>query len=721
VELDEPTTEVELAEDRADRDEGAAQRLRSLGYIDGPGDSIGPSARAASPPKESLAKLSRKAPDSGALSELDYRNAQNLNQRANEALDYLGPQSDDVAPLRASRIDRGQAARGASSIAEPSMRARQKFAASSAGLEEVRQLHDQSEAHVMGKRVASGAVLPESRDLLESKHEANAPGRVRGPAPLTPAQRFRRERRQLEKLAFQPSSGYWANTYVPGDPVLRWLESRLEERDRASLQAFAHRPLLLEGASRQTSQPFDPPGNAALAVFVQADRRGLEHEERMLVQVGLQGAHRRSGLRPAMSVGVVLDARGALSGEDGASVRALLQALLAASDVGDRFSLTVAGRPGGQHVGPDEFRHGPLTLAMSQLFEPSARSHTSARSLRLVEALEQTTRALQQGDDPEAPLGSSMVLLVTSQPLGGHTDELVRLAHQSAVAGIPVSVVAVGGGADLDEIERVSLAGQGNRRLLPGAAEAKGVVDRELSALSRVIARALRLNIRLAPGVSLVEVIGADRLDAAGAQRVRNAEQSIDSRLSRNLGIERDRGEDEDGIQIVIPTFHSGDAHAVLLDVVAKGPGPIADVTIRYKDLVYLRNSVARSNLTLARDAAPPGPLELNVVKNYLAVRLASDLKQAGRSLLEGGDAETIAMVRDFRALLDSLRAETPSFRNDPELATDSAMLGEYLALLETGVLDDAEPRRYLADSLQLSGYFKTVPRSTSVARTARR
>jgi len=441
----------------------------------------------------------------------------------------------------------------------------------------------------------------------------------------------------------------------------------------------------------------------------------------MLVQVGLQGAHRRGGLRPAMSVGIVLDARGALTSEDGASMRALLEAFLQAKDVGDRFGLTVAGRPSDQLVGPDDFRHGPLSLVLGQLFESGADIQRTQSTLGLVAAMEQTTRALQSGDDPEAPLGSSMVLLVTSQPLGPQTDGLVGVAHGSAVAGVPVSVVAVGARVDLDEVERVALAGQGHRRLLHRAAEAEGVVDRELSALSRVIARALRLNIRLAPGVKLVEVVGADRLDAGSAQRVRAAEQSIDRRLSRNLGIERDRGEDEDGIQIVIPTFHSGDAHAVLLDVVASGPGPIADVTVRYKDLVYLRNSVARSNLTLARDAAPPGPLELNVVKNYLAARLASDLKQAGRSLLEGGDAETIAMVRDLRALLDSLRAETPSFRNDPELATDSAMLGEYLALLETGVLDDAEPRRYLADSLQLSGYFKTVPRSTSVVRTARR
>ncbi len=490
---------------------------------------------------------------------------------------------------------------------------------------------------------------------------------------------------------------------------MRWLESRLEKRDRGAVQAFSRQPLRLEEAVHQTPQPFDPPSSAAISVFVQADRRGLEREERMLVQVGLQGAPRSSGLRPAMNVGIVLDLRGGVTTEDLSSMRALADAFLESKDLGDRFSLTLAGQPGGRVVGPKEFRHGPITVAMTSLLVPGG-SRSAGEVLGLAAALQQTADALRRSDDPAAPLGSSMVLLVTSQPIGPSTDALAAMAHRNAVDGVPTSVVGIGNGVDLAELERITLAGQGNRRLMQTPADAKGVVDRELSALSRVIARALRLRIRLAPGVRLVEVIGSEQLDAAGAEEVRESERSIDLRLSRNLGIEADRGEDEEGIQIVIPTFQSGDSHAVLLDVVAAAPGPIADVTVRYKDLVYLRNSVARANLTLGLGAASPGPLERNVVKNYLAVRLSETLKQAGRSLLAGGDAEAIASVRAFRALLDDMQQE-PGFLNDTDLAGDSRTLGEYLAVLETPALEQEEPRRYLADSLQLSGYFKTLRR----------
>jgi hypothetical protein len=705
-------------------DEDSATSLRSLGYAS---DVAQKAAARPSAPAEAEAEPPRKAPDTGALSELAYRSAQNSSQQANEALDYLGLQDADglvanqtPAPSHSDFVERRAKDELLASINTAGEGGAEIMGADN---QQAGRHRTQPTSRSAGKKLAGSGVFAGGH--IESKQKNRDVGERAGDREsstlaLTPAQRFERERQSLDGLAFQSSSGYWANNYVPGDPVLRWLESRLEERDPTALQAFARKPLLLEAASRQTSQPFDAPGNAALSVFVQSDRRGLEREERMLVQVGLQGANRRGGLRPAMTVGVVLDARGSLTPDAGASMRALLEALLAAKDVGDRFSLTLAGRPGGKLVGADDFRHGPLSLAMGRLFG-TAVMERRAPTLTINEAMEQTAAALARGDDPDAPLGSSMLVLVTSQPLGPYTDALVAAAHRSAVAGVPVSVVAVGDGVDLDEIERVALAGQGNRRLLERAADAEDVVDRELSALSRVIARALRLNIRLAPGVKLIEVVGTDRLDAAGAQQVRRAEQSIDRRLSSSMGIAKDRGQDEDGIQIVIPTFHSGDSHAVLLDVVASGPGPIADVTVRYKDLVYLRNSVARTNLSLARSSQPAGPLERNVVKNYLAVRLAGALKQAGRSLLEGGDQETIASVRDFRRLLESLRGEVPGFRNDSELRADSAMLGEYLALLETDVLDRDEPRRHLADSLQLSGYFKTVPRSAPVVRSAKK
>jgi hypothetical protein len=193
---------------------------------------------------------------------------------------------------------------------------------------------------------------------------------------------------------------------------------------------------------------------------------------------------------------------------------------------------------------------------------------------------------------------------------------------------------------------------------------------------------------------------------------VREAEQSIDLRMASELGIEADRGEDEDGIQIVIPSFYAGGSHAILLDVVAPEAGPIADVTLRYKDLIYQRNGVVRANLNLGSEARTVGALERNVLKNVLTVRLSSALKNAGRALKEGRIDDSVRVLDEQRSSLIQVRASQPAFQNDSELAADLELLDEYLSLLNSEAVGPEGTRRYIANSLQLSGYFKTLPRT---------
>ena len=173
--------------------------------------------------------------------------------------------------------------------------------------------------------------------------------------------------------------------------------------------------------------------------------------------------------------------------------------------------------------------------------------------LDLVDALVMAVDQLAAVDDPDAVLGSSLVLLVSANGIEQESvDSVEILAHRSAVAGMPLSVVTLAG-VNSSDLEAITLAGQGRLLAFDTPAEAGPLVDKELHAASRTVARAVRLRIQLAPGVQLIDVIGSRKLDELDAERVREAEQSIDQRLSRNWGIQADRDEDEDGIQIVIP------------------------------------------------------------------------------------------------------------------------------------------------------------------------
>jgi hypothetical protein len=519
-------------------------------------------------------------------------------------------------------------------------------------------------------------------------------------AAVSAAGRFLDDRRRVDDLTFREPRGYWANTYVPGDRTLRQLKARLDSAAEKGAAGSLHE------SAHQISQPFDPPDGAALAVYLHGDRTGVETRERMLVQIGLKGTSRRSGMRPAMTVGLVLDLSGEVTPEAATAMRALLQAFAGATELGDRFSLTVAGRPGGTILPPGDLRYGPLTVAMAELFGDEG----SGPVLSLEQAATAALETVRADDDPNAPLGSSAVIVVTSGTLGSGASALSRIAHQSAVDGVPWSAIGIGRGVDLSELDTLVLSSQGNRRLLAAAADAEALVDRELAAVSRVVARAVRLRIRLAPGVQLIDVIGSERLGEDRAQRVRDAEQSIDQRLSRNLGIQTDRGLDEEGIQIVIPSYYADDAHVVLLDVVAPGPGPVADVTVRYKDLVHMKNGVARAHLRLGRTEAAAGPLELNVLANLIATEVASGL-DAAADAADRGDVstariilvETADLVRGVTVLVDGLG-------QNADLEADLVMLDGYVHALSELQAGDGTQVRTMADSLRYAGRLKILP-----------
>ena len=442
-----------------------------------------------------------------------------------------------------------------------------------------------------------------------------------------------------------------------------------------------------------------------------SDQAATEGPRRALVQIGLQAASKHAGHRVAMHLAIVADLRGPVTRESIGQMRAVLEAFAAARGSADRFSLIAAGRD--LVLSADEFRYGAINVALRDLLEagppPSAaRDLESALRLAVHTVSAESTSLLTPG--------AGAVVLVTNQPFGSSTDGIERIASRCAAAGMPVSVIGLGDNHDdhdLEAIDRIVLAGQGNRRFLragSGSAEAaRALVDRELSASSRVVARALRLRIRLAPGVKLVDVVGSRRLGTSDAARVRETERRLDRELARSLGIEANRGDDEDGIQIVIPGFHADDSHVFVLDVVAPGPGPLADVTVRYKDLVYLRNGVARATTSLARGERRAGPIEANVLKNFLAYRLSESFAESARLLSRNEPTAALDTLVSTRHLLVGLRGEMPGLANDGDLAGDIRLLQQYETLLVAHATNPARP--YWANSLRYAGLLKVLPR----------
>ena len=524
------------------------------------------------------------------------------------------------------------------------------------------------------------------------------------------AQTFLNNRQMIEELEFKEAVGYWANTYVPGDSIIRGLRQRLTANQNNAVGPRNPSGLMLASLSESNIQPFDSPSKAALSVFMQADKRGVSGSERVLLQVGIQGTSRQGGQRSAMNMAIVLDLQEPLGEDETDNVKALLSALSDSNEVGDRFSLFVANQPGGMLIPPGSFKYGPVAIALETLLDENPEDkNTTAPVFSLSQAYYKAIDTVTADDDPTAPLGSSLVILVTSRDFGGLENHLIQIAHQSAVKGVPTSVIGVGGHVNVEKLDPVALAGQGNRRLILSPGQAKDVVKAELSAASQVVARAVRLRIRLAPGVRLVDVLGSYRLDEDRAEKVREAEKSIDIRLSKNLGIQADRGEDEDGIQIVIPAFYAGDSHVILLDVVVDRAGPLADVTLKYKDLVYLKNGISRDNQSLLRGTFASGPLEQNVIKNLLAYQLSELLKRSGGLVEDGDYTKAVALISGYIDLLRGLQMEIKGFATDPEIETDLQLAIKFLGTLDSVGGGGIDRPKDLADSLFYAGYLKLL------------
>lgn len=500
-------------------------------------------------------------------------------------------------------------------------------------------------------------------------------------------------------LQFKAAHGYWANTYIPDDPLLRRLHTRLRQNEQDL-------PVL----AQPVWQPFDTPTHAALNLFLHADHAYIQEPQRLLVQVGLKGTSRHSGQRPAMNVGLVVDLRQPLSAPQAERLRALLQAFVKAKQNGDRFCLTLAGQAGGTLLEAEDFRHGPMTLALQQIF---GQRRTEGPTYSLDQAMEVASQQVRAQDDPSAALGSSLLILISPGNLDGYFAALEEFAYSSTLAGIPLSAVALDE-AQQEQLESLVLAGQGRLYVLQQANAASSLVDKELHAVSRVVARALRLNIRLRPGVKLVDVLGSQALGEQQSQQVRRNEQYVDQRLSKNLGIQMDRGQDDDGIQILIPAFHASNSHVILLDVVAEQAGPIAEVSLKYKDLVYLRNGEARAALVIGERPRNLSPLELNVTKNKLAWQLSDSLRQAGQALSTANLEQAVGFLQMYLDNLASMQQQVADWQNDAELLADKGLVETYLQSLQQPVAQQPHWQQHLSDVFQYNSFNKLLPQPES-------
>jgi len=475
-----------------------------------------------------------------------------------------------------------------------------------------------------------------------------------------------------------PRMFYFENTYLGGSAAYA---ERLRRLDRA-LQGQA-RPYEIVQAE---VQPFDPPRSEGLGVTASIDATHFEKTRRVFLQVGLRGSSRYGWRRPPLDIVLVVDqpafARGA------AFVTGFVVDLLRQLGPADRLGIVLAGAATPTFLDLSRLNTAQQHLAnrIDQLAPP-----TSQGPRDLAEAMGKAGSMLDAASDDEATVPGTKTLLVLS---GEHDQariaEAAQMAHGLTVQGCVTSVFAL----DAEESEwwQVANAGFGNLHRITDSQFAPAI-DEEMQSLARVVARLVRVNVRLGKEAKAIRVLGTRVLEQREVEEVKARELATDINLSKTMGITSDRGEDDDGIQTVIPYFYGDDSHVILIELWVEGPGTIADVTVRYKDMVNLDNATARTSVRLGARPQPPTQEQILITRNVRGFQLAENLQKASDAVWRndfGSALENLGAAKGQAAATNALDVQ----------AIDSLKL-----MVERGDWqNDATRRATLQETLLISG-----------------
>ncbi len=480
---------------------------------------------------------------------------------------------------------------------------------------------------------------------------------------------------------FLPHMGYFENTYLGGNAAyrerLRRLSSDLAGADRAWLKA------------RAAVAEVDPPPSAGMALSATLDRKHLDGPGRVWLQIGLRGSRRYGWRRPPLDVAVVLTP--SARANSGALERSqdVVQALARKLGAQDRIEVRVAHDQGGtvvqEAVAATELRHRTVPLLDRLAAAPKVPLARAARALSGTLAAAGAS-LVRLSDNPHRVPGTRLVLVVSGA--GARAAVAERAAHQLKLSGAVVSVLSVAEATDAQGWWRVANAGHGSYHRVVDAG-AKATVDAELATLSRVVARLLRLNLNLGRDTRGVRILGSRMLGQREVKAVKAREKRVDQALSKSMGVKADRGDDDDGLQTVIPYFFGDDSHVILVELWVERPGAVADITLRYKDLVNLDNATARVSVSL--DAAPrrPSPAQREVRRNVRAMRLALSLEDAWRATARG----------DNMAAMPALKAAERAARS----AQDQHMVRGLQRLILDNRVAPAKRQRAVRDALRMA------------------
>jgi Mg-chelatase subunit ChlD len=503
------------------------------------------------------------------------------------------------------------------------------------------------------------------------------------------------------RAAYNPNL-YLSDTYSAGAGE----RDRIEKLIREGVEVDGKR-VKLASFPRAYRQTFPMPTGKALGLNTATESaKIIERGDRTYLQVGLQAMKGEKPRRPALNIALVIDRSGSMDSDD-----KLPFAIRAATDaIGrlhrDDYVSVVTFDDEAQVLVPATTDHARARKKTAAIVSGGGTNIYDGLRLGYAEVAKHSSRD-----------GVNLVLLLSDgEVTAGNSDPEAFRKMVEGQADREIQTSSIGMGVEFNEelMQAVARTGGGSYHFVKDGADATTVFAKELDDLGEVVARAVKVRIVLAKDVGFVCALGQNVLDSKAVQATRRQERKIDQKVYDELGITRNRKEDEPGIKMLIPNFRRGDSHVVMLEIQApkgRGDRKLADVHLKYKDLVYRANREEAQAVTV-QYASDRGQVVASinraVKKNLLGFQTGEALTLAAAAIENGKPADAVRLIDDRMTVLGVAAREW----SDRDLDRDGALLDKYRVVLgelhRRPQLASADLGQYLSKSLSYAGYQMT-------------
>ncbi len=464
-------------------------------------------------------------------------------------------------------------------------------------------------------------------------------------------------------LARLDPNARYATTYRPGGAALAAFDAAVA---RGQIPT-SYKDLVGEFGARY-APALDVPKDGALTVAVSTARAAVGPAGGPMNLLVALASSEATPSRAPLSVHIVLDVSGSMSGKAIEDAKKAAQAAVNKLEATDDFSMVTFSDTAQVIVpdGPIGPRRGQVLSRIRDVQADGGTNIWAGLDLGYAEA-----RAPGAGDE-----AVRLVMLLSDGHANGGDTSPEHLADRAARAfqdGIQTSAFGLGPDYDAPLMSGIADRGAGGYYYVADSSQIEPDLAREIDARLRPVATAVEVRVRLRPDISATHVFGSRELTAIEADAVRAQEIVVD-RHEKEHGIASDRQVDAaGGMRFFIPAFARADRHATMITLqMPPGTGDrrIASVEVRYKDRVLKKNVTQELPVNLrwaASDAESASTVNHDVERVEQAFAAGEAILQAAQRV-DAGDRTAARNVLEERAAVLRIASTTlgePCFVDD--------------------------------------------------------